>query len=72
MQFINHVPEGWKIYELSDGRKYVARKNSCLFCSHCSDIFYDYTNGIYMLICDIEKNIEKGMSGKCKDFKEVK
>lgn len=35
-------------FELEDGRIFGAHKNSCLFCKHCTDIFYDYTNGPYM------------------------
>jgi hypothetical protein len=23
----------------------------CVFCKHCSDIFWDYTNLIYMIVC---------------------
>lgn len=25
--------------------------NDCLFCKHCEDVFWDYTNGPYMMIC---------------------
>ena len=67
-----------KAFELSDGRKIGAHKHSCLFCKHCSDIFWDYSNGIYAIFCDIEWNNAESMSehinlsfkGKCKSFEE--
>ena len=67
-----------KVYELTDGVKVGAHKYSCLFCFHCTDIFWDYTNGIYDIICDIElqnnesmqENINLAFSGKCKSFEE--
>ena len=39
-----HSSIGWKI-----------PKKCCLTCEHCSDIWWDYTNGPYMIICTIEK-----------------
>lgn len=67
-----------KVFELSDGRKFGAHKYSCLFCKHCSDIFWDYTNGIYAIICDInwgnaesmDYHIHLSFDGKCKSFLE--
>ena len=67
-----------KVFELPDGRKFGAHKHSCLFCKHCSDIFWDYANGIYEIICDINwndaesmsKNIDLSFYGKCKSFAE--
>lgn len=43
---------------------------SCVFCKSCTDIWYDYC-GIYMAFCEINKNTEIGLNGKCKNF-EVK
>lgn len=67
-----------KVFELSDGLKFGAHKHSCLFCKHCSDIFWDYINGIYGIICNINWNDAESMSenidlsfyGKCKSFAE--
>ena len=45
-----------KWYELSDGifkMRVGAHKKSCLFCSHCSDVVWDFTNGPYMITCDL-------------------
>jgi hypothetical protein len=46
-------------------------ENSCFFCQHCTDIFFDYTNGPYMFICDEDADTMKGYDGQCKLFKEV-
>lgn len=34
--------------------EYIVRANrrSCFGCTHCTDIWYDYTNGPYMFHCD--------------------
>ena len=37
----------------SDGRVFgLKNKKSCLICKHCTDIFWDYTHGPYMLFCE--------------------
>lgn len=67
-----------KVFELADGRKIGAHKHSCLFCKHCSDIFWDYTNGIYGVICDINwytaesmhEHINLSFDGQCERFVE--
>lgn len=68
-----------KVFELSDGRKFGAHKHSCLFCNHCSDIYWDYSNGIYAINCDKNWNnedirtehIKSAFSnGKCEFFNE--
>lgn len=28
--------------------------NDCVFCDHCTDVFWDYTNLIYMIFCEEE------------------
>lgn len=30
----------------------VKREKDCVFCDHCTDIFWDYTHLIYMIMCD--------------------
>ena len=39
----------------------------CIFCAHCTDICWDYSNGIYMIICDIG---EEPFKDNCIYFKE--
>lgn len=42
---------------------------SCVFCSHCKDFFYDYTNGPYLICCDKDR---KPMDWEtCSDFDNV-
>lgn len=70
MEKIDHIPKGYKLFELrAAGKKYVAKKNSCLFCKYCTDIYWDYTNGIYSIVCDKEKSIDNGIAGKCAYFR---
>lgn len=40
----------------------------CLFCEHCTDYFYDYTNGPYLFLCDKHND---GDYKNCCDFKEI-
>lgn len=73
-----------KRYECGPFR-YTLPDYACVFCEHCSDVFWDYSNGIYALICDKDNlmhicsngtlvgHINNGnLSGKCRDFKEDK
>lgn len=50
---------------------YIAFENSCVFCEH-GDVFWDYTNGPYLIRCGIYCNTEHGMSGQCGAYKEIK
>ena len=56
-----------KQYKLNMGFSVTADEHSCLFCDHCTDIFYD-SGGIYLTICDIDKDIEEGATGDCTSF----
>lgn len=49
-----------------------APETCCLFCKHCTDIFWDYTNGPYWMFCEKHDNITKvgGHVGNCPDFQE--
>lgn len=49
-----------------------AHPKSCFFCQHLTDIFYDYTNGPYGFVCNLEGDIETGMRGVCDNFEEEK
>lgn len=65
---LDHIPEGFEIFELKGlHKKYLALKTACPFCTHCTDVFYDW-NGPYMWVCDLDNNCGYGMSGNCKDF----
>ena len=45
----------------------------CVFCKHCTDIFWDYTNLIYMIFCELNidawEGNEKG-EHTCEHFEE--
>ena len=38
-------------FECQDGRKYYAKKGQCLSCANCTDVYWDFSNGPYMIIC---------------------
>ena len=61
-----------KLYRCDNGHLYKLHDKSCLFCSHCTDVFYDYSNGPYMAFCEL--NIEDSSDGNleelCEHFKE--
>ena len=46
---------------------FCKNEKDCLFCKHCTDIFWDYTNGIYMIICDLG---EETFKENCRYFEE--
>ena len=42
-----------KIYHCDNGNCYTGPQRSCLFCKHCTDLFWDYTHGPYMFYCEL-------------------
>lgn len=58
-----------KVYEC-DYYKVLVPDVSCLFCSHCTDVFWDFTHGPYMFICDVGADTEEGAQGRCNRFDE--
>lgn len=58
-------------FKCENGHIYMAFNNSCVFCKHC-DLFWDYTNGPYMFLCDVDGNPEiYGLSGKCELYEHI-
>lgn len=53
------------------GPTWLCPPKACMFCDHCSDIYWDYTNGPYLCFCnlDIDPNTG-GYEGKCDSFIE--
>lgn len=47
-----------------------APETCCLFCDHCYDVWWDYSNGPYAIFCSIHTDPMdmEGPQGKCKDF----
>lgn len=57
------------VFHCDNGKDYIVPKFSCLLCGH-ADIFWDYTNGPYLVLCsEPEGNTELGLAGKCVHFK---
>lgn len=50
--------------------KVLAPVGSCLFCDHCRDVFWDYSNGPYLFLCDVGADTTEGAYGRCQGFKE--
>ena len=60
-----------RLYELNNGAVYNMPSVHCVFCKHCTDLFWDYTNGPYMFTCDkgLELNISE-TSCSCEGFED--
>lgn len=58
-------------YQLEGGYTVEAPDRCCLFCDHCTDIWWDW-GGIWGLTCDIHDEVEvlKGAEGQCERFVE--
>jgi hypothetical protein len=69
-----------KLWEAADGLgpHCWCPVNSCVFCDHCTDIYYDYSNGPYMFVCELDEgkgmdddsHTGKGAIGECEWFVE--
>lgn len=52
------------------GVEYICEDDDdCVFCDHCDAVFWDYTNGIYMVGCDADHDAS---IRHCPYFKETK
>ena len=40
---------------------------ACVFCDHCADIFWDFSNGIYGIVCEL---CEEPINDNCIYFVE--
>lgn len=61
-----------RVYWFQTGFQMWCPEKSCVFCKHCTDVWYDF-HGPYMYLClkeqDGIKNLtEKGHTGKCEYF----
>ena len=65
------MSEDMRLYECEYYRV-LAPDKSCLFCDHCTDVFWDYTNGPYMFFCECKENTDDGTCGNCNAFEEMK
>ena len=73
-KYDNGVEITQKTWTSEYGLTFWCQEKSCVFCEHCTDIFYD-GGGPYMFICDKEESgedlTELGYKGKCHEFKEA-
>ena len=44
-----------KPFECDSGKVYNFPEKHCAFCKNCTDVFYDYTNGPYLFLCNVGK-----------------
>ena len=59
-----------RIFKCDNGFDYKCSDHACVFCDHCSEIFYDYTHGPYLILCDIPEHDCHDGAG-CELFTEV-
>lgn len=61
-----------KVYTIYKCEYYevLAPVDSCYFCKHLTDIFWDYTNGPYAFACEKGLDIVPGVKGYCNSFEE--
>lgn len=48
-----------RLFKCDNGKTYVAYYGGCLACEHCTDIFWDYTNGPYAFVCELNKECKE-------------
>lgn len=61
-----------RVWESEIGLSFnVKQDKCCIFCDHCSDIWYD-SNGPYMLSCELNNKHEDdhNCDGDCDQFEE--
>ena len=58
-----------RIFKCENGFEYKCSDTACVFCDHCTDIFYDYTHGPYLLLCELHDQALNNGSG-CEHFIE--
>lgn len=63
-----------RLYTFMDGLEVWCPEKSCVFCGHCSDVFYDW-HGPYGFVCDKdfetnEELVDKGCNGECEYFQD--
>lgn len=58
------------IHDVFGDISYWCPEKSCVFCNHCSDVYYDYSHGPYGFACDKHDGdaVSEGCRGNCKDF----
>ena len=51
---------------------YELPPHACVFCKHCDSVLWDYSNGIYCIICNVDQKLVETTKGnidnKCSHF----
>ena len=68
---IGKESKNMRIFKCENGFEYKCPDTACVFCDHCTDIFYDYTHGPYLMFCDVPDHDCHNGAG-CELFKEDK
>ena len=66
----NGLSRTYTTYDFGHPVKWSCPVRSCCFCAKCTDVFWDYTNGLYMFICDEDRDTSFGYYGQCEWFKD--
>jgi hypothetical protein len=53
-------------FRCDNGAVYLMPEKHCVFCEHCTDLLFDYTNGPYMFFCEICDAVDYTQCGKFK------
>lgn len=63
-----------KVFELEDGRKYLAPARCCFFCGHCASVLYDaggpHTIGRELSEDEKYADLASNMGLGCESFEE--
>lgn len=64
-----------RIYTFKNGTEVWCPEKACIFCKHCTDIYYD-SRGPYGFACELDPKLEngltdKGIIGVCELFEEM-
>ena len=46
------------VFECDNGDTYGCKPPFCAICQHCTDYFWDYSNGPYLFLCELSKDNE--------------
>lgn len=55
-------------FKCENGKTYEVPDKCCLTCKHCTDIWYDYTNGPYATFCS--KGWLPASDGQCTKWED--
>lgn len=53
------------VFECDNGHVYGCKPPFCAICQHCTDYFWDYSNGPYLFLCELSKD---NSNHDCHDF----